>query len=128
MLDTWGQLLTLAGLLTILALWRFNIMLSIVSSCGWLAFLFYHANNPPTNIVQGDTADTYIIWAAVAMIIAIPLITILRGRSRVSRSIGGIEGDERKAVSNTANRSYLQMSPGEYAAELRSRRQRRQRR
>ena len=127
MLDTWGQLLTLAGLLTIFALWRFNILLSIISSCAWLAFTFYHANNPPTNITQGDTADTYIIWASIAMILAIPLITIIRGRSRTSSSIGGIEGDERRSLPSNANQSYLQMSPEEYATELRRRRQVRRR-
>jgi uncharacterized membrane protein len=109
-------LASICFLFAILALWRFNILLSIVSSASWLAFLFYHLNNVPTNVTKGDTTDTYIVLAIVIMIIAVPVITFARDRKREGMSIGSIEGDEIRRVTNRV-KSRLEMTEEEYKAD-----------
>lgn len=126
MLDTWGQLLTLAAFFTVIALWRVNILLALLPSCLWIALLFYHLSNQPAGIVAGDTADTYIVWGLIIAILAIPMITIFRLRGRTSRSVGSIEGDE--AVARSGNPSTLtSMDTQQYQALIRKKLRRRTR-
>lgn len=113
-------------LFTVLALWRFNILLAIVSSASWLAFLFYHLNNIPTGVTKGDTTDTYIVLAIVIMIIAVPLITFVRDRKREGSSLGSIEGDEKRTVAEKRV-SPMDMSQEQYRQYIRARINRRRR-
>lgn len=120
---TWFAILLLAIGFTVFALWRFNLLLSIVASAGWFAFLAYHVAYQPTNIIAGDTVDTFIIWAVCIIAIAIPLITIIRMRGRTERGIGGVEGDEKRTLSS--NSTVSSMNTDEYRAYIRRRIRRR---
>lgn len=120
-MNAYWALGALALFFTVIALWRINIVLAIVSSVGWVAFLYYHLNNLPSGITAGDTSDTYVVMAIVGIILAVPLITIARTKGRTGRSIGSMEGDERESNGNGKKVTLSSMNTQEYQAYLKGR-------
>jgi hypothetical protein len=118
---TWWQILALAVFLTIIALWRMNLLLSLGSSAGWIAFLAYHMSNQPANVTAGSATDTYVIWGAVILIVVIPLISIARTRQReTSSSLGSVEGDAVRQNGNNKSPSLMKMDTAQYRAYIRN--------
>jgi hypothetical protein len=118
------QILVPAIVFTVIALWKFNLLLSGICMAGWSGFLYYYMNNRPTNVVAGDATDVALIIAYSFMIAAIPLITIIRWRSRNVRDLGSLEGDEKRAR-RFRQPDVSDMTTDEYKTYLRTRTRRR---
>jgi len=71
MLDTWGQLLTLAAILTVVSFrWR-NVLLSLGASIGWLSLMAYNLDNPPAGITQGSTIHGWLTMGLFGVAMAV---------------------------------------------------------
>lgn len=133
MLDTWGQLLTLAIAVSLFALFRPNVLMAILTTGAWIALLAYHIGNQPTGITQGDTTDVALIIIFGGAMIAFPLWTLQRMRMRrMYEGKGYVFGENGNMMKGeptaTQPLSPMNMSGPEYQAYLRGRMRRGRRR
>ncbi len=132
------QIMTIAIFLTGFALWKMNLLLSIVSSAMWFAMLAFHLANRPSNVAQGSPTDGFIILALVGVALAMPILTLMQEKYRKEsggRSWFSTNGNDRKnhenghaessgRISHSSDerpRGPLDLSVDEYKAYLRSR-------
>ena len=97
---TWSVLTLLALILTVISLWRVNLLMSTVAAAVWFGALAYHLIDRPTGIVAGDSADVSIILAFVGVPLALWFFTLMRTKMRRGGALGNftgsMEGDERR--------------------------------
>lgn len=112
---TFWILMTLAGLLTILALWRYSFVLYAVASLGWWGLWAYYLSNPPANLVSGTLAYDMVYYLLIMTAIGVFLMYFVGRRQRRSMTSLGVE--DGKIVAHTAS----QEGPADTTEEYRQR-------
>jgi len=110
------QVLTVAVVVTIFAIWRGNALLSMIAGAAWFGMLAYHLGYPPCNVTTGDNIDVFLIMVYAGMALAILVMGIQN-----ARVYGWNLRGERKTKDDIIRRPTDTMDISEYRSDLRSR-------
>ncbi len=79
-LATMGILIALAGILSMLVMKGRNWLLAVCAAGAWAVLIAYVANNPPANMVAGDTPHQMLVIVLSGVAMAILITGVQRGR------------------------------------------------
>lgn len=128
-------LIVLAALLSIIPLWRPNMVLAAMASGMWLVLLYYNLNNPLEGMPNGSAGSEALVMVFMVGIIGIPLVTILRQnndrkearRQTYERRIKDNDFSQIETISRGRTNNQGELTESEYKMLIHSKLNRRRR-
>jgi hypothetical protein len=106
-------LMTLLGLgliLSLVAIFKHQIVIGIVGAGAWLVTIIYTRSNPIGGMVTGDTADSALLTVFIAMMILPPILAWQIGKNDKGRQIKEDGWKERSITGDKKHYSLSEMS------------------
>lgn len=128
-------LIILAALLSVIPLWKPNMVLAAMASGMWLVLLYYNLNNPFEGMPNGSAGSEALVMVFMVGIVGIPLVTILRQNNdrkqerlqRYEKRIKDGDLSNIETISRGRTNNEGELTESEYRELLRSKLRRRRR-
>lgn len=91
---TWSVLVVLAIILTVISLWRMNVLFSVTAFGAWMAAIAYHVIDRPTGIIAGEPPDVAILLVFAGVSLTILVLAMGRSGKRTGSRYTSVEGDD----------------------------------
>ena len=109
------QVLVLFGIvLTLIALWKPNVLFGVLSGGGWGVVLATYLSDRPANIVEGSAADNMAVIILIGLIIGVFFWTFYHQYQK------GFMGDRQPRQRVIPRRSIMNLSRDEYEKYVRT--------
>ena len=110
---TFWIILAVAFSLTVISLWKYELLFFFGASLGWFALWIYNLQNPPSGVTIGSNLHNFLIFTFIVMAIAVMFSYFKRGK--IAGSANGSEVEmSNSSLPNDGKKGLMEMNGEEY--------------